>query len=284
MNLSLQLRYLIYLAYSQRIEHLTFHFLVNLSFIYITCIYKVLGTSDFFYFLCILFQSIYVLFSIFFSIKEDNTCKELKSIQVNSQNNYLYSIFENKLINSITHFFLKYFNELTILLYYVGVLFFCITGQLRHIVMIALFIIALNKGISRLSGSSVLINNLIKTTKYCCISSIISRDITKLAGVATGSIIFMDLWRVEQLLRAPSQAARDDLIGFWRERLSITPSDQFQGHVKASGKYIYNSVTGTKNINDMNTSDDWIIDDEIGSKKTKNVKVNFEVSGSGSKN
>ena len=141
------------------------------------------------------------------------------------------------------------------------------TGQLRLILMIATVTIVLNKGICYLAKSSFIMNDLIKTTKYCCSNATVANHVWKFVTGATTTVMIVDYYRGEQLIRAPNQEVRDDLKSLWRERYLITPSDRFEGQIKASGEYMENYLD--KQVNVSNSSDEWIVDDESTNSKKK---------------
>ena len=238
-TLGLQLKYLIFLFKYKKINFLNFHFLINNSFVYIMCIYRVIDQVDLFFFISFCFNSLFIVFSILYPI-EDSSCDELRRIKVTDDQKKMNSFFEIKYVNIITYFILKNFNKFLIVSYYIGAIYFYANNSMKGIVLISLFTISFNKGICFLSKYSKVLNNLILQTSYCCSGSKNSDLLLKLAGMATVSGLILDRNRNSQLAKVDA-ASQQRMIDYWLKKDQISPENRFYVSVQAVGEFTRSS-------------------------------------------
>ena len=131
-----QLTYLVFLILNKKIIFLGVHYVSMLFFIYVVCIYNMLGKQDLFLFVNFLLHCVHLITTNYFQIEASVNCPETengKEIKEFKKNIFLENIFKNQKLQSITYFFLKDYNKFLITFFYFSNLNFYISGELHLI-------------------------------------------------------------------------------------------------------------------------------------------------------
>lgn len=164
----LSINYAYALFLEKKLTNMKFHLTLFLFFLFLAMQYRVVGSIDILFIIMYIIQGSIIYQSFFFDILDDG-CPKKPEVIVVTNSEMINSFFKVKLIKNFAMTFLKYYNGIILVVYYIAsLLIFCFPIGIHLLVIVSGFFLFVEKLFIFFSSNSTNFSKIYFDSRVCC--------------------------------------------------------------------------------------------------------------------